>query len=87
MFKDGIMKIYGPKREPVTRGYGKLGLLKKGVRKRTAIFWVITQRVVVIYYRLFGTNYQFHPQRFLNPEDVTDKLSRNVGKKLPLLAA
>jgi hypothetical protein len=24
---------------------------------------------------------------FLNPEDGTDKLSRNVGKKLPLLAA
>jgi hypothetical protein len=24
---------------------------------------------------------------FLNFEDVTDKLSRNVGKKLPLLAA
>jgi len=24
---------------------------------------------------------------FLNPEDGTDKLSRNFGKKLPLLAA
>jgi hypothetical protein len=37
-----MMKIYGPKRESVTRGYRKLGLLKKGVRKRTALFWVIT---------------------------------------------
>ena len=30
--------------------------------------------------------YVFIPQ-FLNPEDRTDRLSRNVGKKLPLLAA
>jgi len=58
--------------------------------KRTALFWVITQRVVVISYRRFGTTYQSHPQGSrgpLNPEDGTDKLSRNVGKKLPLLAA
>jgi hypothetical protein len=35
---------------------------------RTALFCVVTQRVVVI-------------------EDVTDRLSRNDGTKLPLLAA
>ena len=35
---------------------------------RTALFWAVTQRVVVI-------------------EDGTDRLFRNVGKKLPLLAA
>ena len=28
----------------------------------TAFFWVITQRVVVIYYRLFGTTYRSHDQ-------------------------
>jgi len=44
---------------------------------RTAPFWVITQREVVIPY-LLG---------ILTFEDVTDRLSRNVGKKLPLLAA
>jgi hypothetical protein len=27
------------------------------------------------------------PSGFLNPENGTDKLSRKVGKKLPLLAA
>jgi hypothetical protein len=43
----------------------------------TALFCVITQRVVVIPY-LFG---------ILTLEDVTDRLSRNVGMKLPLLAA
>jgi len=43
---------------------------------RTALFWVITQRVVVISY--LG---------FLTPEDGTDRLSRNFGKKLPLVAA
>jgi len=29
---------------------------------RTALFWGITQRVVVISYRRFGTTYQSHPQ-------------------------
>jgi len=27
---------------------------------RTALFWVVTQRVVVIPYRRFGTTYRFH---------------------------
>jgi hypothetical protein len=43
---------------------------------RTTFFWVITQRVVVIPYRRFG----------LNAYGVY-RLSRNVGKELPLLAA
>ena len=34
------------------------------------------------FYRRFGTTY-----RSQNPEDETDRLSQNVGKKLPLLAA
>jgi hypothetical protein len=29
---------------------------------RTAVFWVITQRVVVISYRRFGTTYRSHLQ-------------------------
>ena len=41
---------------------------------RTALFWVITQWVVVI----FG---------YFTLEDGTDISSRNVGRKLPLLAA
>ena len=40
---------------------------------RTALLWVITQRIVVISYRSFGTL-----------EDGTDKLSWNVGTKSPL---
>jgi hypothetical protein len=31
-------------------------------KMRTALFWVITQRIVVIYYRRFGTTYRTHPQ-------------------------
>ena len=31
-------------------------------RVRTALFWVITQRVVAISYRRFGTTYQYHLQ-------------------------
>jgi hypothetical protein len=44
--------------------------------KRTALFWVVMQRVAAIY-RRFGTTRKMRP----------DRLSRNVGKKLPLLAA
>ena len=43
----------------------------------TALFWVVTQQQVVILYRRFET--------FL--EDGTDRLPRNVGKKLLLVAA
>jgi hypothetical protein len=49
--------------------------------------WVITLRVVVISCRRFGlTTYRSHLHRWTS-EDGTDWLSRNVGKKLPLLAA
>jgi len=41
------------------------------VHMTTALFWFITQRGVLIPHRRFGT----------------DRLSRNVGKELPLLAA
>jgi len=33
-----------------------------GFRLEEGEFWVITQRVVVISYRRFGTNYRSHPQ-------------------------
>jgi len=55
---------------------------------RTALFWVIAHRVGVIFNRRFGTTYRSHSQGlggFLNPEDGTDKLCRNFGKKLPLV--
>jgi len=29
---------------------------------RTALYWVVTQRVMVISYRCFGTTYRSHPQ-------------------------
>ena len=32
------------------------------LRQMSALFWVFTQRVVVIYYRRFGTTYRYHPQ-------------------------
>ena len=55
---------------------------------KTAIFWVVTQRVGVISCRRFGTTYRVPSSGLkLTPEDGTDKWSRNVGKKLPLLAA
>ena len=63
-----------------------------GFRREAAkncALWVTAQRVVVISYRRFRTTYRSHPQAlfgFLNPENGTDKLSRNVGKKLPLLS-
>jgi hypothetical protein len=63
---------------------------------RTALFCVITQQVAVISYRPFGTTYRSHLQGsirvkilfgLLTIENGTDRLYRNVGKKLPLLAA
>ena len=52
----------------------------------TALFWVITQRVVGNLYRRFGTKYRSHLQGSVF-EDGTDISYRNVGKELPLLAA
>jgi len=64
------------------------------VTKKTisALFWVITQRTVVIPYWRFGTTYRCHLQGsrnmdFMTLEDGTDRLSRNFGKELPLHAA
>ena len=48
---------------------------------RTALFWFIVQRVVVIPYRRFGTTYRSHLQE---SRDGTERLSRNIGKELPL---
>jgi len=45
---------------------------------KTGLFWVITQRVMVISYRSFGTIYRSHPQGSrgsLNPEDGINRLS------------
>jgi hypothetical protein len=51
-------------------------VLMQTVAVRTALFWVVMQRVLVISYRRFGTTYGFHPQGSRS----TDRLSRNVGK-------
>ena len=59
----------------------------------TALFWVVTQRAVVIYITDVSEQpYLSHLQGSrivpsLLLEDGTDMLSRNVGKKLPQLAA
>jgi hypothetical protein len=54
-----------------------------------ALFWVITQRIVEIPYRCFGTTYRSQPQGRgkVHLEDEIDILSLNVGKELPLLSA
>jgi len=61
---------------------------------RTALFWVITRRLVIISHRRFGIAYVriFRDQEsiafgLLTSENGTDMLSRNVAKKLPLLDA
>jgi len=64
--------------------------LRNVVSVRTAFLWVIKQRVVLISYRHFGTNLSVTFLGSKNPEvilDATDRLSRNVGKKVPLLGA
>ena len=47
-------------------------------------YYTDTQRIV---YRRFGTIYQSHLQGSRILKDMTDRLSRNVGKELPLFAA
>jgi hypothetical protein len=58
---------------------------------RSANFWGITQRRVVILYWRFGTNYRFHIQGSRSQREVLkmgpDRLSRNVGNGLLLDAA
>jgi hypothetical protein len=67
---------------------------------RSALFWGITQRQMVILYRRFGTRCRPHllgsrspfldlgsRNPFLTLENGTDTLPRNVGKGLPLDAA
>jgi hypothetical protein len=65
---------------------------------RSALFWDITQRRVVILYRRFGTIYRPHLQEsrsteeilslgFLTLENGNERISWNVGTELPLYAA
>ena len=50
----------------------------------TALFCVLTLRVVVIYNGRFGTTYQSHPQR-VNPEHGTDRSSQKLVRNYPYL--
>lgn len=52
-------------------------------RMRTALFWAMTQRVLVISYGSLRTTYQSHLQAsiFFTAEDRTDRFFRKVGKK------
>jgi hypothetical protein len=51
---------------------------------RSALFWDITWRRMVIVYRRFRTTYRshLHGSKLLIREDGTDTLSRNIGKQL-----
>jgi len=63
--------------------------LRNVMSVRTALFWVVMQRAVIISCRRFGTNLSVPFWGFKNPEVIlyaTDR-SRNVGKKVPLLGA
>jgi len=57
---------------------------------RNALFWVITQPVMVLSYERYGITYYSHRQRsrigFLVLEDV-NRLCQNISKTLPLPAA
>jgi len=69
--------------------WGILGFRRE--QMRSALFWDITQRVVVNPYRRFGKTYRANFQSSRNPfmtledgQDGTDRFSRNLGKLLPL---
>ena len=46
-------------------------LVSRRQKMKTALFWVITQQVVVIPYRRFGTTYRSHPQGSRNQKSRT----------------
>ena len=76
--------------DPLLTTYGISGL-RQGVALRSALLWVTTQPTVVIPYRRFGTTYRSHLQGLedgigMTLEDGTGRLSRSVGKELPLYA-
>ena len=50
---------------------------------RTALFWDITQRIVVMHYRRFGTTYRSHHQGsiIVTLEDRTSRLTSGVSNK------
>ena len=92
--------FYGMLLEKTYRRAGKKALNAFTVRlqasaakkRRTALFWVITQWVVVITFWRFGTTSRSHQVSkillgLFNLEYGTDMLSRNVSKELPLLTA
>ena len=54
---------------------------------RYALFWVVTQRVVVIYYRRFGTTCRSHLQGSRNPKERRCDLRRGGSLKSRLCAA
>jgi hypothetical protein len=64
---------------------------QKHIHLGTALFWVITQRVMGISYQRLGPIFSGSRTQQksigLTPEYGADMVSRNVGKKLPLLAA
>jgi len=67
-------------------------LFSTDVGLRTALFWSITQRVVDIPYRRFGTTYwsrlsRVKNKRFLTLDGRNGTCPRNFGKELPLRAA
>jgi hypothetical protein len=64
---------------------------QKHIQLGHALFWVITQWAVGISYQRFGPIFRWSrtQQKSIGftPEYGADMVSRNVGKKLPLLAA
>jgi hypothetical protein len=58
---------------------------------KSVLFWNITQRICGNSLLTFWDNKSFSSSRifldFLTLEDGTDRLSRNIGKELPLHAA
>ena len=63
---------------------------RNNLQMRFELYGAITQRVMIIPYRRFGTTCRSHFQgkdrlTHLSLEDGTDRLSRIVGKQLPLI--
>jgi len=77
----------GPLIAPVKPDVLGTSLKGNNTEGENCVFWVVTQRVVVTPYRRFGTTYRSHLQGYPWPLKIgPDRLSRNVGKELSLIA-
>jgi hypothetical protein len=79
------MQIMGLRRRKECKERAEWKRITEKAKNPQWVVMPVKEEEFVISNRRFGTTYRSHPW-CVNPEDGTDRLSQNVGKRLPLLA-